>query len=392
LNARQLVQTVWRRRSWLFGELGARKLWNLAAATRDFALKRETTGAMPAVVKIDISPVCNLSCTMCVHADPIGSQRIDQQDFRPEHKMTVEQYGRVIDEIKDTAVSVTLYTWGDPLTHPDLDEMCRIAADAGLQVHISTNFSFKLRDERIESLVRSGLTHLTVCVDGLSQEKYQRTRVGGRIEWVLDNLRRVCELKRAEGREHPIVEVQYIKYQHNLDEVEPARERATELGVDEFADFWGALHNLADHMPDQYEIHGPKPNKSLPQCYWPHYSMVIKYNGDVIPCCEHRAAAQHTSRDDPDARTFGNVFDTSVREVWNNPHYQAARRLVSNPERSESEPALKENFCDGCFVIFDTEIEDSRRWGNRWEFEELYTIGERGRPVRRPGTETGLPT
>ena len=386
MNARQLIKTTWRRRSWLFNGLGPRKILNLMEATRDFVLKRETTSALPAVVKIDISPICNLSCTMCIHADPNGSEFLERQVFARDHRMTIEQYTRIIEQIRHRTASVSLYTWGDPLTHPELPEMCRIAADAGLQVHISTNFSFKLSDDRIRTLVESGLSHLTVCVDGLSQENYQRTRVGGRIEWVLSNLERTCRFRSELERDVPLVEVQYIKYRHNVHEEEPARRLCQGFGVDEFCSFWGALHNLADIMPENVPTIRPKPNGLLPGCYWPHFSTVIKYNGDVIPCCEHRAAAQHAPG--LDARVLGNVFDDGLEAVWNGDAYRKTRRLVSNPERSETEPELKKNFCDGCFVIFDTEIAKPRRWASDHDFDELYTQTEGKRPRRRPKSLT----
>ena len=390
MDTRQMIQTALRRRSWILRRLTARKVWNLAVATRDFVLGREQVAARPAFVKIDISPVCNLRCTVCVHADPNGSELLEQQDFAPGHKMTPEQFQRLIDQVKDYATAVSLYTWGDPMTHPDLPELCRIAGDAGLQVHISTNFSFKLNDDRIRELSESGLTHLTVCVDGLSQEHYEKTRVGGRIEWVLSNLERVCRFRQEDARAYPLVEVQYIEYKHNLHELEAARKLCDEYGVDEFASFPGALHNYADREPGNYEVHGPKPKGLVPGCYWPHYSMVVKYNGDVIPCCEHRMAAQHAPG--ADARVFGNVFETPISEIWNGPHYRQARRLVTDPGRSEREPELREHFCDGCFVIFDTSIRETARWADEYEWSEVYSSESRpGHPVRRTTEETGLP-
>jgi MoaA/NifB/PqqE/SkfB family radical SAM enzyme len=389
MNARQLIRTTWRRRSWLFGKLSPRKILNLLEATRDFTLNRETTSALPAVVKIDISPICNLSCTMCIHADPNGSEFLDRQVFAPGHRMTIPRYTEIIQQIRHRTASVSLYTWGDPLTHPDLAEMCRIASDAGLQVHISTNYSFKLGDDRIRSLVASGLSHLTVCVDGLSQENYEKTRVGGRIDWVLANLERSCRFRKELGRSTPLVEVQYIKYRHNVHEEEPARRLCSEFGVDEFCSFWGALHNLSDIMPENVPTLRPKPNRLLPGCYWPHFSTVIKYNGDVIPCCEHRGASQHAQG--LDARVLGNVFESGLETVWNGEAYRMARRLVSNPERSRTEPKLRQSFCDGCFVIFDTQIAESRRWANEHDYEAIYELDERGRPRRRPKNATGLP-
>lgn len=389
MNVKQLVQTTWRRRTWLFRRLDARKMANLLRATRDFALKRETTNALPAVVKIDISPICNLRCTVCVHADPGGSDLLERQVFAPGHKMTVEQFREIIAQLRGRTTSVSLYTWGDPLTHPDLDAMCRIAADAGLQVHISTNFSFKLSDGRIRSIVESGLSHLTVCVDGLSQENYQKTRVGGRIDRVLHNLERVCRVRRELGRRDPLVEVQFIKFRHNIHELEAARELVLGYGVDAFSSFWGALHNYADREPENYRVIAPLKKGLVPRCFWPHYSMVVKYNGDVIPCCEHRMAAQHAPG--ADARVFGNVFEKGVEEIWNSRDYRLARRLVSDPGRSEREPELKKHFCDGCFVIFETDLHKNGRWGNRDHFEDVYELDERGKVVRRPRSETGLP-
>jgi len=391
MNTRQLVQTVVRRRRWLFARLSLRKLWNLATTSVEFALRREKLHSKPAFVKIDISPICNLRCTVCVHADPGESLLLRKQVFDKRHRMTPEQFQEIVDAVKGHATAVSLYTWGDPLTHPQLTELSRIASDAGLQVHASTNFSFKWTDQRIRDLVESGMTHLTVCVDGLSQEKYERTRVGGRIDWVLDNLERTIRFRNESGRQYPLVEVQYIRYQHNLDELEPARRRCEELGVDEFASFWGALHNYADREPGNYEVHGPKSTGALPGCYWPHYSVVVKWNGDVIPCCEHRMASQHAAG--VDARTFGNVFEQPLSEIWNGPKYRQARRLVSDPTRSDREPELKENFCDGCFVIFDTSIRDTARWAGEHTWEEVYSEDESrpGRSVRKPRSETGLP-
>src|SRR5205085_1410671 len=161
-----------------------------------YALGTEGVAAWPTVLKIDISPVCNLRCTVCVHAAPNGDTDLERQEFHGRQRMSVADFRRIIAEVAGRTSAVSLYYLGDPLVHPDLDEMCGIARDAGMNVHISTNFSFKLTDERLARMARSGLTHLTVCVDGLRQESYERTRVGGRIDLVLSNLRRICAERR----------------------------------------------------------------------------------------------------------------------------------------------------------------------------------------------------
>lgn len=397
MNRRQMLRTIRRRTSWVFSGLGPRKLYNMAIGAFGFATKQERMHSWPIVVKIDISPVCNLRCTICVHADARGNPALEQQDFRPAHRMTIDRFRRIVDEIGGRSNAVSLYTWGDPMTHPDLDRMARIARDAGLQVHISTNFSFSLSDERIANIVESGLTHLTVCVDGLSQEKYQRTRVGGRIDWVLENLKRVTAHKKAIGATYPIVEVQYIQFQHNRDELEPARELCERLGVDEFSPIPGGLHNYTDVDPGKFIVHGPRPNRRIPQCYWPHFGMTIKWNGDVLPCCTYRIGAQHTKGESPEARALGNVFETSVWDVWNALPYRQSRRLVSNPERERDEPELKQNFCHGCWIIYDTDAQSKWRMSDRYAYEDLFQTTDARRPIptraaRSAGTSDPSPS
>jgi MoaA/NifB/PqqE/SkfB family radical SAM enzyme len=374
-----------RRFGWLVSGLTPAKLANLALAGADFVLKREAVRAWPVVVKIDISPLCNLHCTVCVHAWPTESspEELQAQSFTAGARMTVPQFRRIVEEIAGKTMAVSLYYVGDPLMHPQLDEMCAIAREAGLNSHISTNFSFRLSDDRIESIVTSGLTHLSVCVDGLSQETYERTRVGGRIALVLDNLERALRCRARLQRTYPRVEVQYLKYQHNLHELPEACRRFAELGVDQFTEMWGDLHNYTDLSPGQFEVIGPKPDRLAPQCLWPYFYLQIKYNGDVVPCVNYRMGSQYSTVGE--RRVLGNVFETSVWDVWNSAAYRAVRRFVSRPTTVRREHGLAKTFCDGCPQIFETRIERSLRRGYEHRWEDLYEIDHRKRVTRLPG-------
>jgi MoaA/NifB/PqqE/SkfB family radical SAM enzyme len=371
-----------RRREWFLEGASPRQMSNVLLAGAHFALRREVVRSWPVLVKVDISPVCNLRCTYCVHAAPGEDEALAQQVFRKGQRMSVEQFERIAREVSGRSAAVGLYYIGDPLMHPELAGMGAAAARFGLNSHVSTNFSFDLDDERLAALVASGLTHLTVCVDGMSQERYERTRVGGKLDRVLDNLERLLAIRRELGRTHPKVEVQYIKYQHNLGEVADAERWAAERGVDQFTAYWGNLYNYADISPDRYEVLGPKRPGKLPLCAWPHFAMQVKYDGDVIPCCYHRVAEQY--RPSGDARTVGNVFETSVAEVWNSAAYRRLRRLVSDPRRTESESGLAGSFCEGCPAVFDTTDEAAQRTGENWDWDALFERDGRGRVRRIP--------
>ncbi|NRA33238.1 MAG: SPASM domain-containing protein [Polyangiaceae bacterium] len=98
---------------------------------------------------------------------------------------------------------------------------------------------------------------------------------------------------------------------------------------------------------------------ALPRCFWPHTSMVIRYDGDVIPCCSYRLGKQYST--DGERRTMGNVFDVGVKAVWDSLQFRQARRMVSRPNSVEKEPELKDHFCYGCDRIFDTIRQENAR-------------------------------
>lgn len=382
-HLRMVVNNVRRRRAWFADGATPRQLANLALAGTECVRRAERMRAWPVVVKLDISPLCNLRCTYCVHALPgEGSHpALAEQRFRGHQRIKVAQVDRIMGEVAGRSMAPALYYLGDPLMHPDLDAICAITAGHGLRCHISSNFSFALSDQRLVNLVSSGLTHLTVCVDGIRQESYERTRVGGRINRVFDNLQRTLAVRRELGAERRLmIEVQYIRYQHNEDQVAETARWCAERGVDMFTDYWGNLHNYTDETPGSYRVLGPKAQRALPQCLWPHFAMQIKYDGDVIPCCYFRHSEQY--RPGGDARVIGNALESGVFAFWNSLGYQALRRLVSNPTRSATEPALRETFCDGCPTVFETEIPSYTAHAHRGE--DLYVRDAHGEVRRRP--------
>lgn len=357
-----------RRIGWLLNNLTLKRSLNFFLACSHFIMRSRLLRSLPVIVKIDISPICNIRCVVCVHSDPGEDEKLKDQVFKNDQKMGVEQFRHIIKEIKESTCAVSLYHLGDPFIHPDLDEMCSIAKEARLNVHISTNFSFKFSDERIASIVRSGVTHLTVCVDGLSQEKYELTRAGGKIDLVLSNLARVCDYKRKHSLSYPIIEAQYLKFQHNVDELDKAYEIFKNHGVDKVTDFWGHIHTYVDLDPERTTVYGPKKNSFFAQCFWPYFSMLIKYDGEVLPCCMHRMGdAYAKSQKIP---IMGNVFQTPIRELWNSHAYQQSRRMVANPQSVNLDAELKDNFCNDCRVIFDTNVHEIIKEGHQFPVAE----------------------
>lgn len=350
-----------RRMSWLLGRPSVLSLFNLAASGARYAMHHARAAPLPPIVKIDISPLCALACPACLHADPAGRNRplLDRQSFKPSDRMELAQFQKIISQIKGRTLAVSLYYYGDPLMHRQFAEFVRTAADAGLATHASTHLSYNLSDDRIGAILASGLTHLTVDVDGATQESYGATRVRGRLDLVLDNLRRLLEERDRRGLSAPLIEVQHLSFAHHPPgEAGRVEALVRALGVDAFSTFSGAYHdvhgdlyNAVDTDVGAEEPGAPRSRSLLPRCHWPYSGAVIKYDGDVIPCCKWREGQQYSEGGEP--RALGNVFNTPLEDIWNGPAYRAVRREVSNPARVTS-AGPTHSFCEGCPKLYAT--------------------------------------
>ena len=344
------------RRRWLFVNLSVSKISNLVIAVLQALCRLGHVRGYPPILKIDITPLCNLHCPICIHASPVpdSAPELKKQRFSSDQMMTVENFEKIVSEVQAKTIALSLYYFGDPLLHPKLAQLCSIASQSGLSTHVSSNFSVRLSDEQLRDLALSGLTHLTVCIDGFSQKSYEKTRVGGNLELVLNNLRRIIRIRNDHMRKWPLVQVKYLTYPHNLHELPMAQSYFRSIGVDYVAVLPGDTINWADAVPGTEEIRGAKKTGGFFSCPMLYLTMVIKYDGNVVPCCKHRVSAQYSSGD---ARTLGNVFQQGVKAVWNAPAYVANRRLAAFPSSASAEASARALFCYRCRNLFEFQNE-----------------------------------
>ena len=97
-------------------------------------------------VYIEITNVCNLSCSFCP-----GTQR--QLKF-----MTTEEFGRISEKIAPYTDYIYLHLMGEPLLHPDLPDLIDIVGSFGLRTCITTNGTL-LQKRAKEILTRQNNIH-----------------------------------------------------------------------------------------------------------------------------------------------------------------------------------------------------------------------------------------
>ena len=75
-----------------------------------------------------------------------------------------------------------------------------------------------LTEDMSERLIRAGLDHLTISIDGATKETYKATR-GAKLETLLENLRGLQRAKERLGSRYPRIMFKSVLMKQNLHEL-----------------------------------------------------------------------------------------------------------------------------------------------------------------------------
>jgi len=318
----------------LLRHLTPARLANAALLALELASRRTHVRSRPVVIKIEPTNICNFRCPGC----RTGSG----EDTSPRGMISFENYQQIIDCIRHHAFKVILYMWGEPFLHKDVFRMIRYAADRNLSVQVSSNMN-AFREGYAEMIVDSGLEHLIVAMDGISQETYEKYRVGGSIDKVVRNVQMVVKAREKRRSRLPIVELQYILFPHNRHELEGARTLARGLGVDRFT----IIDTISNTDKGRAKLKNGVPRQP-DKCNTLWTMACVNWDGSLSPCCD--------SVDD----SFGNVLEENLDSLWNSEKMRKSRSL-QGPSPTSDGPKTKCSLCRiyGSYVTFAPDRETS---------------------------------
>jgi MoaA/NifB/PqqE/SkfB family radical SAM enzyme len=111
----------------------------------------------PVLVQIVPMRRCNLSCDYCNEYDKTSPP------------VPLEDLTRWIDHLGKLGTAMIGISGGEPLMHPDLDEIIRRIRKTGAIAGMITN-GYLLNEERIERLNRAGLDHMQISIDNIEPD------------------------------------------------------------------------------------------------------------------------------------------------------------------------------------------------------------------------------
>ncbi|MGB8983981.1 MAG: radical SAM/SPASM domain-containing protein [Anaerolineales bacterium] len=176
------------------------------------------------VAQIEVTSRCGTGCVFCPH-DALSEKWI-QGD------MTLETYRERIVPRLDLFELVYLQGWGEPMLHPGLWEMIRLARAQGCRTGFTTNGSWLQAEQNIR-ILDSGVNLISVSFAGTAATIHESLRTNSDFSRLCANFENLASLKRQRGSEAPWLELHFLMTRSNLTEFPALVELAASLGADE---------------------------------------------------------------------------------------------------------------------------------------------------------------
>ena len=117
--------------------------------------------AHPLLVQIVPIRRCNIDCGYCNEYDKVSPP------------VPTDEMLRRIDKLADLGTSVVAFSGGEPMLHPDLDDLIRRIRSHGMMAGLITNGYF-LVPKRIEELNDAGLDFLQISIDNVEPDEVSK--------------------------------------------------------------------------------------------------------------------------------------------------------------------------------------------------------------------------
>ncbi len=140
-------------------------------------------------------------------------------------------------------------------------------------------------------------------------------RVGGSFALVLNNVRALSEAKQRFKKNRPRIIWKFIVFEHNNHEIEIVRDKFNSLG---FNDYEFVLDNRSDAFEEARKTHKKKLAKKKQVCFWLWHTIIIRWNGEVSPCCQLHPF------------NLGNAISEDIKHIWRSETYKAIRKGFSS--------------------------------------------------------------
>ena len=331
----------------LLGKLTAQKCWNISKNLGSYYVSRfrqkPQHWGLPFSISVEPTTACNLRCPEC----PSGLRAFT----RPTGILEKDLFQKIIDELADNLLYLTLYFQGEPFLHPNFFELVKYASRKKIYTATSTNAHY-LHQKNIDKTLDSGLDRLIISIDGTTQETYEAYRIGGNLKKVLEGTENLIRTRQQRKLKKPYTIFQFLVVKPNEHQTEEVKQLARNLGVDKVVFKTAQIYNYQNGSPllptqekySRYKLQADGTyrikNKLLNQCWRMWHACVITWDGKVVPCCFDKDASHQ----------LGSLAESSFQQIW---HSQAYNQFRQHLLISRKNIDICQNCTEGTIVWAD---------------------------------------
>lgn len=262
---------------------------------------------------VEITNVCNRDCSFCP-----GTTRAPKF-------MSCEEMSHIISELSGLTEYVYFHVMGEPLLHPELPQLIRIASECGIKCAITTNGT--LLREHGNALIESGVYKVNLSVHSFEEGTYQEQL--DYVRSVVDfadkasaagilTVIRLWNLGHDGGRNRETLKILHERFSDEWQEGARGARIRHRLHL-EYGERFAWPDAEADYLGDEVFCYGLRD----------HFGILS--DGTVVPCCLDREGTIN----------LGNVFDTPLTEIL------SSDRAVSMCRGFDTRVAVEE-LCKRC--------------------------------------------
>ncbi|MBI1872576.1 MAG: radical SAM protein [Acidobacteria bacterium] len=259
------------------------------------AAGRGRATALPEIVQIEGTNICNAKCVFCPRDDMDRKQGV----------MDMALFRKIVDECAALGIRhVRLHNYGEPFIDRQLVEKTRYAKQRGIpEVGMISNGSL-ITEDAARGVIEAGLDAINISVDAAGREVFESTRIGLKYDKVIGNIERLVRIRAELGRKRPKLILSFVRQGRSDEEqafIEHWRPIADKIHVTD-------LHNWAGTLNQTSDVKFP--------CYRPWLTFTVLWDGRVSLCCA-----------DFDGREIlGDARTSSLKEIWYSDAYRRVRR------------------------------------------------------------------
>ena len=273
----------------------------------------------PKLIFVEPTNTCNYKCLKCPHSSGLGREKAT---------LDVELFHHLVEQLPH-GTTLTLHHSGEPMLHPRIFDLIRIARDAGMKTVFFTNASLLHKDDF--RITRDGPDGITFSIDGVSPDAYEKAHKGVSWDIISHNIEEVFKRLTSSS---PLKWFQLILVKNN----QTPEEIQDFLNFARKYPFNSVLVTGAFEWPKGEKV-TPIPN--FPNgcweypCWHPWLSPAILADGSVVACC----------LDAHGLYPAGNIKEKPFLEIFNGEKFDRMRRHLMDLEGT---PPLA--LCDSCGV------------------------------------------